>query len=54
MADADVHDLATRQGQVLVSDADRAAFQRVCGLNLKDAFQLFPQADKLYSWWDYR
>ena len=53
-ADADVHDPAAWEGQVLVSDAERAMFQRLCGLNLTDAFRLFPQAEKLYSWWDYR
>ncbi len=53
-ADADVHDPAAWAGQVLCSDAERAAFQRLIGLELTDAFRLFPQADKLYSWWDYR
>ena len=53
-ADADVHDPAAWAGQVLCSDAERAAFERLIALNLKDAFRLFPQADKLYSWWDYR
>lgn len=53
-ADADVHDPAAWEGQVLVSEAERAMFQRLCGLNLTDAFRLFPQAEKLYSWWDYR
>jgi exodeoxyribonuclease-3 len=23
-------------------------------LGLQDAFRMFPQAEKLYSWWDYR
>ena len=53
-ADADVHDPAAWAGQVLCSDAERAAFERLIALDLKDAFRLFPQADKLYSWWDYR
>lgn len=53
-ADADVHDPAAWQGQVLCSDAERAAFEKLCALPLKDAFRLFPQAEKLYSWWDYR
>jgi exodeoxyribonuclease-3 len=52
--DRDVHDPAAWEGQVLVSEAERAAFQNLCGLKLKDAFRLFDQADKLYSWWDYR
>ncbi|MDB5852473.1 MAG: xth [Herminiimonas sp.] len=53
-ADCDVHDPVAWQGQVLVSDLERAAFQRLCELELADAFRLFPQPDKIYSWWDYR
>ena len=52
--DADVYDPVEWQGMVLCSDAERAAFQRLCALPMKDAFRLFPQAEKLYSWWDYR
>lgn len=52
--DRDVHDPIAWQGQVLVSEAERAAFRGLCDLNLKDAFRLFDQADKLFSWWDYR
>jgi exodeoxyribonuclease-3 len=53
-ADCDVHDPVLWQGQVLVSELERAAFQRLCSLNLVDAFRLFDQPEKLYSWWDYR
>jgi exodeoxyribonuclease-3 len=52
--DRDVHDPAAWQGQVLCSEPERAAFQRLLALGFKDAFRLFEQADKLYSWWDYR
>lgn len=52
--DRDVYDPVSWQGQVLVSDAERAAFKELCSLNLADAFRLFEQPDKLYSWWDYR
>ena len=52
--DRDVHDPAAWEGQILVSEAERAAFQLLQSLNLKDAFRLFDQADKLFSWWDYR
>ncbi len=52
--DGDVYDPVEWQGMVLCSDAERAAFQRLCALPMKDAFRLFPQAEKLYSWWDYR
>lgn len=52
--DRDVHDPAAWRGQVLVSDPERAAFKELCSLSLLDAFRLFEQAEKLYSWWDYR
>lgn len=52
--DCDVHDPVAWRGQVLVSDAERDAFKALCSLDLVDAFRLFEQAEKLYSWWDYR
>ncbi|MFM8462521.1 MAG: exodeoxyribonuclease III [Burkholderiaceae bacterium] len=52
--DADVYDPVAWAGQVLCSDAERAAFERLIALGLKDAFRLFPQPEKIYSWWDYR
>ena len=52
--DRDVHDPAAWQGQVLVSEPEREAFRRLCALGLTDAFRLFEQPEKIYSWWDYR
>jgi exodeoxyribonuclease III len=52
--DADVHDPAAWAGNVLVSEPERARFQALADLGLKDAFRLFPQEEKSYSWWDYR
>jgi len=52
--DRDVHDPAAWQGNVLVSEPERAAFRRLIGLGLTDAFRLFEQPEKLFSWWDYR
>jgi exodeoxyribonuclease-3 len=52
--DCDVHDPKAWQGQVLVSEAERAAFRALLGLGLKDGFRLFEQPDKSFSWWDYR
>jgi len=52
--DRDVHDPVAWQGQVLVSEPEREAFRALGALDLKDAFRLFEQADKLFSWWDYR
>lgn len=53
-ADADVHDPAKWEGQVHVSPAEREAFFALTGLGLADAFRLFEQPPKVYSWWDYR
>ncbi|HYD95169.1 MAG TPA: exodeoxyribonuclease III [Noviherbaspirillum sp.] len=52
--DRDVQDPAAWQGQVLCSEPERAAFRTLQDLGLKDAFRLFEQPEKLFSWWDYR
>lgn len=52
--DADVYDPVAWEGQILCSDAERAAFDRLINLGLKDAFRMFPQEAKSFSWWDYR
>lgn len=52
--DRDCHDPVAWQGQVLVSEAEREAFRGLTGLGLRDAFRLFEQPEKSYSWWDYR
>ena len=52
--DRDVHDPAAWEGQVLVSVPERAALQRLLDIGLADAYRLFEQADKSFSWWDYR
>lgn len=53
-ADCDVHDPTVWRDCVLVSAAERKAFERLLALNFKDAFRLFDQPEKLFSWWDYR
>ena len=52
--DRDVHDPAAWKDQILCSGPERAAFRRFLDLGLADAFRLFEQPDKTYSWWDYR
>jgi exodeoxyribonuclease III len=52
--DADVHDPAAWEGQVLCTDDERAYFDRWLNLGLKDAFRLFDQPPNVFSWWDYR
>ncbi len=49
-----MHDPAKWEGQVLVSPPERAAWQSLLNLGLHDAFRLFEQPEKSFSWWDYR
>jgi len=50
----DVHDPQSWAGQVLFSDKERAAFQSMLKLGFNDCFRLHEQAEKSFSWWDYR
>lgn len=52
--DRDCHDPVAWQGNILVSEPERDAFKGLLSLGLRDAFRLFEQAEKSYSWWDYR
>lgn len=52
--DRDVHDPKQWEGQILCSEPERAAYQRLLGLGLHDSFRLFEQAEKSFTWWDYR
>ncbi len=50
----DVHDPKRWEGKVLFSEPERAAFQALIGIRLVDVFRSFPQAEKSFTWWDYR
>lgn len=50
----DVHDPVLWDGQVLFSEPERAAFRALLDLGLKDAFRLFDQPERSFTWWDYR
>jgi exodeoxyribonuclease-3 len=52
--DQDVHDPKRWAGQIHVSEPERAALRRVIELGFADAFRLFEQPEREYSWWDYR
>jgi exodeoxyribonuclease-3 len=52
--DRDVHDPKAWEGQVHVSEPERAAWRALIALGLKDSFRLFEQPEKTFSWWDYR
>ncbi|MBS0423647.1 MAG: exodeoxyribonuclease III [Proteobacteria bacterium] len=52
--DRDVYDPQLWQGKVLCSQPERTAFSELLKLGLEDSFRLFEQAEKSYTWWDYR
>jgi exodeoxyribonuclease-3 len=52
--DVDVHDPAAWAGSVLVSPDERAALNRIRSLGLLDLYRGFEQAERSFSWWDYR
>jgi exodeoxyribonuclease III len=52
--DRDVHDPELWKEQLHCSTPERQHFQALLDLGLKDAFRLFDQPEKIYSWWDYR
>jgi len=52
--DRDVYDPVAWAGQIHCTPEERAHFQALLGLGLTDAFRLFEQPPKSWSWWDYR
>jgi exodeoxyribonuclease-3 len=52
--DRDVYDPVAWAGQIHCTPEERAHFQGLLGLGLVDAFRLFEQPAKSWSWWDYR
>lgn len=52
--DRDVHDPAAWEGQVLVSEPERAELRALLELGLVDVYRRFSQPENDFSWWDYR
>jgi len=52
--DRDVYDPVAWAGQIHCTPQERAHFQALLDLGLVDAFRLFEQPPKSWSWWDYR
>ncbi len=52
--DRDSHDPVGLAGTIHHTDAEREHLQHLLALGLHDAFRLFDQPEKSYSWWDYR
>ncbi|HKT31738.1 MAG TPA: exodeoxyribonuclease III [Gammaproteobacteria bacterium] len=52
--DRDVYDPKAWEGQVLVSEPERAAFRKLLAHGLRDSFRLHTDGPGHYSWWDFR
>lgn len=52
--DADVWDPEGMRDQIHCTDEERYHLNALIALGLTDAYRLFEQAPKSYSWWDYR
>ena len=52
--DVDVHDPELWRGAIMCSDGERAAFQELCEVGLRDTLRLHPQPPGVFTWWDYR
>ncbi len=52
--DRDVHDPEEWREQILCSTREREKLGQLLELGLTDAFRLFDQPEKSFSWWDYR
>jgi exodeoxyribonuclease-3 len=53
-ADEDVYDPVAWGEAILCSPPERQALQELLALGLADVFRKFDQAEKTFSWWDYR
>jgi exodeoxyribonuclease-3 len=52
--DRDVYDPVAWAGQIHCTDEERTHFRSLLELGLCDAFRMFEQPPKSWSWWDYR
>ena len=52
--DRDVYDPVAWAGQIHCTDEERDQLRKLIALGLVDAFRLFEQPPKSWSWWDYR
>jgi len=52
--DRDVYDPVAWAGQIHCTPEEREQFRKLLGSGLHDAFRLFEQPPKSWTWWDYR
>ena len=50
----DVHDPAAWEDKIHFTPPEREALHRLFEIGLVDAFRLFDQPERSYTWWDYR
>lgn len=50
----DVHDPALWADKIHYTPPEREALHALFGIGLEDAFRLFEQPERSYTWWDYR
>jgi exodeoxyribonuclease-3 len=50
----DVHDPELWAGKIHFTPPEREALHALFGIGLTDAFRLFDQPERSYTWWDYR
>jgi len=53
-ADIDIHDPSRWKGEILCSDDERAHFQALLDLGLRDSLRELHPDEPMHSWWDYR
>ncbi len=52
--DIDVYDANLWRGAIMCSAGERAAFQQLCEIGLRDTLRIHHKEGDLFSWWDYQ
>lgn len=52
--DRDVYDPDLWRGAIMASDGERAAFEELCTVGLRDTLRIHHKEGGLFSWWDYQ
>jgi exodeoxyribonuclease-3 len=52
--DIDVYDPDLWRGAIMCSESERAAFQKLCKIGLRDTLRIHHKEGELFSWWDYQ
>jgi len=52
--DIDVYDPDLWRGAIMCSEGERAAFQELCKIGLRDTLRIHHKEGEVFSWWDYQ